>query len=101
MKIVCLVKQVPRADSIEFDPETKSLRREGVPLLLNPFDAGELELGMTGGVPGNFEQLTGFVKAKVIVAINRDGAADMLQAADVGLVGDHREVLRPLLDAVL
>lgn len=40
MKIVCLVKQVPRPDSIEFDPETKSLRREGVPLLLNPFDAG-------------------------------------------------------------
>ncbi len=39
MKIVCLVKQVPRADSIEFDQETKQLRREGVPLLLNPFDA--------------------------------------------------------------
>src|SRR5205807_6851057 len=35
----CLVKQVPRADSIEFDQETKQLRREGVPLLLNPFDA--------------------------------------------------------------
>ncbi len=39
MKIVCLVKQVPRADSIEFDEETKQLRREGVPLVLNPFDA--------------------------------------------------------------
>ena len=39
MKIVCLVKQVPRPDSIEFDAETKQLRREGVPLLLNPFDA--------------------------------------------------------------
>jgi electron transfer flavoprotein alpha subunit len=39
VKIVCLVKQVPRADSIEFDVETKQLRREGVPLLLNPFDA--------------------------------------------------------------
>ncbi len=39
MKIVCLVKQVPRADSIAFDPETRSLKREGVPLLLNPFDA--------------------------------------------------------------
>ena len=39
MKIVCLVKQVPRADSIEFDQETKQLKREGVPLLLNPFDA--------------------------------------------------------------
>jgi electron transfer flavoprotein alpha/beta subunit len=39
MKIVCLVKQVPRPDSIEFDQETKTLRREGVPLILNPFDA--------------------------------------------------------------
>jgi electron transfer flavoprotein alpha subunit len=39
VKIVCLVKQVPRPDAIEFDPDTKSLRREGVPLLLNPFDA--------------------------------------------------------------
>ena len=39
MKIVCLVKQVPRGDAINFDPETKTLRREGVPLLLNPFDA--------------------------------------------------------------
>jgi electron transfer flavoprotein alpha subunit len=43
VKIVCLVKQVPRPDSIEFDPETKSLRREGVPLLLNPFDAAAVE----------------------------------------------------------
>src|SRR5438105_10083922 len=39
VKIGCLVKQVPRADSIEFDQETKQLKREGVPLLLNPFDA--------------------------------------------------------------
>jgi electron transfer flavoprotein alpha subunit len=39
MKIVCVVKQVPRPDSIEFDQETKTLRREGVPLILNPFDA--------------------------------------------------------------
>ena len=39
MKTICLVKQVPRPDSIEFDQETKRLRREGVPLQLNPFDA--------------------------------------------------------------
>jgi electron transfer flavoprotein alpha subunit len=43
VKIVCLVKQVPRADSIEFDQETKQLRREGVPLLLNPFDGAAVE----------------------------------------------------------
>jgi electron transfer flavoprotein alpha subunit len=42
VKVVCLVKQVPRADAIEFDQETKQLRREGVPLLLNPFDAAAL-----------------------------------------------------------
>jgi electron transfer flavoprotein alpha subunit len=39
MKIVCLVKQIPRPDAISFDPETRSLKREGVPLILNPFDA--------------------------------------------------------------
>jgi electron transfer flavoprotein alpha/beta subunit len=37
MKIVCLVKQVPHPEAIEFDPETKTLRREGVPLELNHF----------------------------------------------------------------
>jgi electron transfer flavoprotein alpha/beta subunit len=39
VKAIVLVKQVPRPDSIEFDQETKALKREGVPLLLNPFDA--------------------------------------------------------------
>ena len=38
MKIVCPFKQVPAAGAIEFDPETKTLKREGVPLVLNPFD---------------------------------------------------------------
>ena len=39
MRIVCLIKQIPSPDAIEFDQETKSLKREGVPLILNPFDA--------------------------------------------------------------
>jgi len=39
VKIVCLVKQVPRGDAIRFDDETKSLVREGVPLELSRFDA--------------------------------------------------------------
>jgi electron transfer flavoprotein alpha subunit len=39
MKIICLVKQIPSPDAIEFDQETKALKREGVPLILNPFDA--------------------------------------------------------------
>jgi electron transfer flavoprotein alpha subunit len=39
VKIVCLVKQVPRGDAIRFDEETKSIVREGVPLELSAFDA--------------------------------------------------------------
>jgi electron transfer flavoprotein alpha subunit len=39
VRIACLVKQVPHPSAVEFDQETKSLKREGVPLLLNPFDA--------------------------------------------------------------
>jgi electron transfer flavoprotein alpha subunit len=39
LKILCLIKQIPRPDAIEFDQDTKSLKREGVPLVLNPFDA--------------------------------------------------------------
>jgi electron transfer flavoprotein alpha subunit len=38
MKIAVLVKQVPHFAAIEFDEETKTLKREGVPLELNEFD---------------------------------------------------------------
>jgi electron transfer flavoprotein alpha/beta subunit len=37
VKIVCLVKQIPHFSAIEFDEETKSLKREGVPTELNVF----------------------------------------------------------------
>jgi electron transfer flavoprotein alpha subunit len=37
MKIVVLIKQVPRPDAIEFDQETKTLKRDGVPVELNHF----------------------------------------------------------------
>jgi len=43
VKIVVLVKQVPRPDAISFDEQTKALRREGVPLILNPFDGWAVE----------------------------------------------------------
>jgi electron transfer flavoprotein alpha subunit len=38
VKIVCPVKQVPAPGAIEFDPDTQTLKREGVPLILSPFD---------------------------------------------------------------
>jgi len=47
------------------------------------------------GIPGDFEELTGFVKAGVIAAVNH-GEAPMLAAADVGAV-IHWEAAIPAL----
>jgi electron transfer flavoprotein alpha subunit len=45
VKAICLVKQVPALGAIEFDEETKSLKREGVPLELNAFDRYVVQYG--------------------------------------------------------
>jgi electron transfer flavoprotein alpha subunit len=45
VKAICLVKQVPGLGAIEFDEETKSLKREGVPLELNTFDRYAVQYG--------------------------------------------------------
>jgi electron transfer flavoprotein alpha/beta subunit len=66
VKIVCLVKQVPVIGAIEFDEETKTLKREGVPLELNVFDRyavqhaaelGDEVVAMTMGPPQAEEAL--------------------------------------------
>jgi electron transfer flavoprotein alpha subunit len=49
------------------------------------------------GVSGDFEELTGFVKASVVAGINRDRGATMLGAADVGITGDWRDLIPALL----
>jgi electron transfer flavoprotein alpha subunit len=46
------------------------------------------------GVPGDFEHLSGIVKAGVVVAINERADAPMQSAADVGLAGDWRDLLQ-------
>ena len=38
MRIVVCVKQVPEVSELDFDPVTRRLRRDGVPLMINPFD---------------------------------------------------------------
>jgi electron transfer flavoprotein alpha subunit len=38
MKIVVCIKQVPEVAEIRFNPETKTIVREGVPNVVNPFD---------------------------------------------------------------
>ncbi len=52
------------------------------------------------GLAGDFEQLTGFVKANVIAAVNADRGTPMVAAADVAVIGDWRNVLPELLAAL-
>jgi electron transfer flavoprotein alpha subunit len=78
-------------------------------------DAGWLpknrQIGLTGraiaprlqveiGVRGAFEHIVGSVKAGVIVALNANERAPVFAHADVGLVGDWRELLPPFVDAL-
>ena len=46
MKIVVCVKQVPGTTDVSIDPETKRLVREGVEIMMNPFDTYALEEGL-------------------------------------------------------
>lgn len=74
MRTVCLLKQAPRPDRIEFDEETKSLRREGVPLARNPFDAAVIELPHVPPIPA--------------VAGGRDYGPRVAGELELGMAGD-------------
>ena len=78
-------------------------------------DAGWLpknrQIGLTGravaprlylavGVRGAFEHRVGSVKAGVIVALNKNEQAPIFKNADVGIVGDWRETLPPMVEAL-
>ncbi len=43
MRIVVCVKQVPATTNVSIDPETKRLIREGIEIMMNPFDTYALE----------------------------------------------------------
>ncbi len=46
MKIVVCIKQVPDTTEVKIDPETKTLVREGVESITNPFDEFAIEEGL-------------------------------------------------------
>ena len=43
MKVLVFAKQIPDINQIKFDPETKRIVRENVPLLINSFDKKAVE----------------------------------------------------------
>ena len=46
MNIIVCVKQVPDTTQIRLNPETKTLVRDGVENILNPYDAEALETAL-------------------------------------------------------
>jgi electron transfer flavoprotein beta subunit len=46
LKIIICIKQVPETQEVRLDPETHTLKREGIKSIINPFDLYALEEGL-------------------------------------------------------
>jgi len=47
LRIVACIKQVPKAEELQVDPKTQTLKRVGVPSEINPPDANALEIALS------------------------------------------------------
>lgn len=52
------------------------------------------------GISGQMHHLVGIKGAEVMVAINQDPQAPIFEQCDLGLVGDFREIVPPLVRAI-
>ena len=46
MLVVTCIKQVPDTTQVEINPETNTLVREGIPIIVNPYDTHAMEEGL-------------------------------------------------------
>jgi electron transfer flavoprotein alpha subunit len=58
------------------------------------------ELYLAVGISGSAQHRSGMADAKTVVAINTDDAADIFRFADYGVVGDWREVVSGMVEAL-
>jgi electron transfer flavoprotein alpha subunit len=52
------------------------------------------------GISGQMHHMVGIKDAELIVAINQDPQAPVFEHCDLGLVGDFRELIPPLIKAI-
>ena len=49
LRLIVCIKQVPETQEVRLDPETHTLKREGIKSIINPFDLYALEEGCGSG----------------------------------------------------
>jgi electron transfer flavoprotein alpha subunit len=57
------------------------------------------DLYLAFGISGASQHMAGLAAAKTIVAVNSDEQAPIFETARLGVVGDYRQILPPLIDA--
>lgn len=86
MKVITCIKQVPDVTDIRFDPARRTLVREGVRLIVNPFDRPALALSA---------QLAGKGAATVAVTMGPPQAAEVLYEALASGIGRAAHLCHP------
>jgi len=104
MLIATLVKAVPDADEIAFDPATRTARRTGVELFLNPFDARAALVGPTLLRPGDSAVVVSMgppeARGPLLEALAM-GSDRAVLVSDPALAGSDTLVTSKVLAAVL
>ena len=115
MEIVVCIKQVPATTRVQLDPRTRTIIREGVELMLNPFDAYALEEAlrlreahggtvtvMTMGIPSAAillrEALAMGADQAILLTDRRFAGADTLATATTLAAAIHK---RGVVDLIL
>lgn len=99
-------------DGFQLIQELAHVLRGAIGISRVPCDEGwmpsNLEIGQTGhsvspdlyiaiGISGAPQHLAGCSGSKCIVAINKDSEAHIFKVSDLGIVGDYKEILPPLI----
>ena len=58
------------------------------------------KLYISVGISGQMHHMVGIKDAEAMVAINQEPEAPVFEFCDIGLVGDFREIIPPLIKAV-